>query len=324
MIKNEKKEGEKKLKQISDIIKIYSLEVRNFHSNKKLLDIIKKNLKIIESFRNNIEKNIKKIKNSIIKINDLSFSLINIYNNSLNFYHFYLANKNYKNDEFKKIILKIRSTLLEIQNKISYSRNILSIKDSLGKIIIDLNEFINWVRWIYIYDEVIKYLNMIIKTIINPFLSSAEESSVIIQLKQQIIIGKDALNKLDYYVHQLDFEQSNNYALIAQRSIENYWNKIKNEQKVEKIITYNFQLINQIFTELEGSIDSIFESLNNINSNFDDNDSIIKKNILSFKNKLTLIISKFQMLKNSIIIQGNNAKEENKQNIINLLALTKR
>jgi hypothetical protein len=223
-IKNKKKEIEEKLLIINGLIKIHSIDVKKFYFNKKLYETIKKNLRIIESSRQSIENDIKEVKKAIIKINDFSFSLIKIYNDSLSFYHKYLLNKNYKNDEFKVLILKIKSILLETQNRFSNSQNLISIKKTISKIIEELTQFISKIEYLYIYDELLRYLNILIEMKIIPYLNSKNnlKTSTTINLKQQLIIGKDALNKLEYYLHQLDFNQIQAYALIAQRSIENF------------------------------------------------------------------------------------------------------
>ncbi|MDR0752689.1 MAG: hypothetical protein LBF02_01130 [Mycoplasmataceae bacterium] len=323
-IKNKKKEIEEKLLIINGLIKIHSIDVKKFYFNKKLYETIKKNLRIIESSRQSIENDIKEVKKAIIKINDFSFSLIKIYNDSLSFYHKYLLNKNYKNDEFKVLILKIKSILLETQNRFSNSQNLISIKKTISKIIEELTQFISKIEYLYIYDELLRYLNILIEMKIIPYLNSKNnlKTSTTINLKQQLIIGKDALNKLEYYLHQLDFNQIQAYALIAQRSIENFWNKISNEEKIVEIININFEFIENTFSEFEKNMDFIFASLVDIGKNFDADEEVNEK-LKSFKNKLVVIISKFQLLRDTYKKKISNNNEEIKKNISSLLFNTK-
>ncbi|MDR3290409.1 MAG: hypothetical protein LBT02_03995, partial [Rickettsiales bacterium] len=275
---------------------------------KKFINVIKKDLTDIEKMKTQLLFFSSPTKNLFINVHDRYNDVINIVDSIFRFYEFYLVNK-YTNSSFKVLYLKIREELMELNLFASNDLNNEQIIKKFNIVNELIYKFLNLITQIYKYDVFLKHMNDIIGKFSNYSNVYENNEEKFIKIKQQIIIGENAIKNIKLSLANLEFENIRSHSIIAQNSLER---QLIDLIKAKKINNFVREEINELVIEIDkflASKDSVFSLIGSLDKKIGQKDAEINESLQLLKKDVNAIAEMNKTLKQEFVINENTDEE---------------
>jgi hypothetical protein len=262
--------------------------------------VINKNLTEAKRIKDNISSACKKFEKYIDNVDNIYVNLTNITDTLMEFYEKNLL-KRYSNEICDSLVVNIHDslrTLNEIRSKNFEKHEFIEKYNEIYEL---LDSFVTIIFNIFKYSKIVSYLEITGSEISKmDFESLGLGQNEITFVKQQIVVGDNAVRKMKTYLKEINFSEVESFARIGCNAFERTLSKIILNKKINEMIHQDFEVLAKEISNLQNSHAKIFENFGRLEQKIGKKDRNISSMLIENKSKITEILQIYQELTTGI------------------------
>jgi hypothetical protein len=270
------------------------------NKSKIISKIINANLVEATQLKNNISSACKKFEEYIDNVDNIYVNLTSVADTLMEFYEKNLL-KRYSNEVCDSLVVNIHDslrTLNEIREKNFEKYEFIEKYNEIYEL---LNNFATIIFNIFKYSKIISYLEVTENEISKmDFEELSISQNEITYVKQQIVIGDNAVRKMKSYLKDINFSEVESFARIGCNAFERTLSKIILNKKINEMINQDFEIMTSQINILSNSYSKISDDLNKLEQKIGRKDKHISSMLNSDKMQITEILQIYQELSDGI------------------------
>jgi hypothetical protein len=270
------------------------------HKSKSISKVISANLADAVQLKNNISSACKKFEEYIDNVDNIYVNLTSVADTLMEFYEKNLL-KRYSNEVCDSLVVNIHDSLRilnEIREKNFEKYEFIEKYNEIYEL---LNEFVTIIFNIFKYSKIISYLEVTESEISKmDFEGLGIGQNEITYVKQQIVIGDNAVRKMRSYLKEINFSEVESFARIGCNAFERTLSKIILNKKINEMINQDFEIMTSQITILSNSYSKISEDFVKLEEKIGRKDKNISSMLSGNKSQITEILQIYQELTDGV------------------------